>query len=289
MARWTEFKDFRDDCRGVQASGMPLSTACEEALRKVLKPPPYVPSSYFSRLVRRDFHVARAKESIYQAKIKILRHSQICLEVLLRESKRFLSELRSLEITNAVTGVLLQVRRKITSASEHVGTLIETLAIWISRLGSYLTSIARSKLKEIVVVWVYILRHVRKLGSYLTSIARSTLKEIAVVWVYIFCLLDFPLWLAAFVIAVSAYLINNRFSRGLNKYPGPFLASLTDWWRFWDVYKRRPEVTHIKLHAQNGDVVRLGPNTLSFADPKALKTIYGLNKGFTKVHQSSSL
>lgn len=90
-------------------------------------------------------------------------------------------------------------------------------------------------------------------------------------------------WLITLILIFVSYLLKNRFSRGLNKYPGPFIASLTDWWRFWDVYGRRPEVTHIKLHAQHGDVVRLGPNTLSFADPKALKTIYGLNKGFIKV------
>jgi hypothetical protein len=90
-------------------------------------------------------------------------------------------------------------------------------------------------------------------------------------------------WPAVLGIAITAYLIINRFNNGLNRYPGPFLASLTDWWRFWIVYKRRPEVEHIRLHEKHGDVVRLGPNALSFSDPKALKTIYGLNKGFTKV------
>ena len=90
-------------------------------------------------------------------------------------------------------------------------------------------------------------------------------------------------WPAVLGIAIAAYLVGNRFHHGLNKYPGPFLASLTDWWRFWVVYKRRPEVEHIRLHKKHGDVVRLGPNNLSFADPKAVKTIYGLNKGFTKV------
>ncbi|KAG9231200.1 cytochrome P450 [Amylocarpus encephaloides] len=89
-------------------------------------------------------------------------------------------------------------------------------------------------------------------------------------------------WPVVLCVAFTACLINNRFNRGLNKYPGPFLASITDWWRFWIVYRRRPEVEHIKLHAKHGDVVRLGPNDLSFADPQALKTIYGLNKGFTK-------
>lgn len=89
-----------------------------------------------------------------------------------------------------------------------------------------------------------------------------------------------PSWL---IVGLAIYLASNRFNRGLNKYPGPVLASFTDWWRFYDVYKRRAEVTHQKLHAKHGDVVRLGPNTISFADPKALKTIYGLNKGFVKV------
>ncbi|KAI0120483.1 cytochrome P450 [Hypoxylon sp. NC0597] len=89
-------------------------------------------------------------------------------------------------------------------------------------------------------------------------------------------------WLPISVSIVLAWLVKNRYHNGLNQYPGPFLASLTDWWRFWDVYGQRPELTHRKLHAKYGDVVRLGPNTLSFADPKALKTIYGLNKGFVK-------
>lgn len=90
-------------------------------------------------------------------------------------------------------------------------------------------------------------------------------------------------WPSLLVVGIAIYLAYNRFNRGLNKYPGPFLASFTDWWRFVDVYKRRPEVTHQKLHAKHGDIVRLGPNYLSFANPKALKTIYGLNKGFVKV------
>jgi hypothetical protein len=94
-------------------------------------------------------------------------------------------------------------------------------------------------------------------------------------------LLDY--WPAVLGVAFVAYLLKNYFNHGLNKYPGPLLASLTDWWRFVDVYKRRPEVTHLALHAKHGDVVRLGPNSLSFADPKALKSIYGLNKGYVKV------
>ncbi|KAI0469055.1 cytochrome P450 [Xylaria cf. heliscus] len=89
-------------------------------------------------------------------------------------------------------------------------------------------------------------------------------------------------WVFGVIVVTGAWLIRNRYYNGLNEYPGPFMASLTDFWRLWDVWGRQSEVTHRKLHARYGDVVRLGPSTLSFADPKALKTIYGLNKGFIK-------
>ncbi|KAI1275593.1 cytochrome P450-like protein [Xylaria sp. FL0933] len=89
-------------------------------------------------------------------------------------------------------------------------------------------------------------------------------------------------WALGVVLVTVAWLIRNRFHNGLNKYPGPFIASLTDLWRLYEVWGRQFEVTNRKLHDKYGDVVRLGPNTLSFADPKALKTIYGLNKGFIK-------
>lgn len=92
-------------------------------------------------------------------------------------------------------------------------------------------------------------------------------------------------WAPVLVVTLLAYLVKNRYGYGINKYPGPFLASLTDWWRFYDVYKQRPERTQRRLHEKHGPVVRLGPNTLTFSDPKALKTIYGLNKGFIKVRR----
>ncbi len=88
---------------------------------------------------------------------------------------------------------------------------------------------------------------------------------------------------ALLILGAAAYFVNNHFKHGLNRYPGPFLASLTDWWRFCIVYGRRPEVTHIRLHRKHGDVVRLGPSVLSFASPAAIKDIYGLKKGFKKV------
>jgi hypothetical protein len=90
-------------------------------------------------------------------------------------------------------------------------------------------------------------------------------------------------WLLFLGVTTLGYLLSNYFNHGLNKYPGPVAARLTDWWRFWDVYRRRPDITQLQLHRQHGDIVRLGPNTLSFASPRAVKQIYGLNKGMTKV------
>ena len=95
-------------------------------------------------------------------------------------------------------------------------------------------------------------------------------------------------WPTAVLLCLAVYLARNRFHNGLQKYPGPVLASLTDWWRFFDVLGRRPDITHIRLHHEHGDIVRLGPNTLSFADPRALKSIYGLDKGLTKVRAQPS-
>ncbi|EPS25476.1 hypothetical protein POX_c03861 [Penicillium oxalicum] len=89
-------------------------------------------------------------------------------------------------------------------------------------------------------------------------------------------------WISVTCISLTVWLLKNRYHNGLNKYPGPLVASVTDWWRFIDVYGRRPEVTHRALHRKYGDVVRLGPNVLSFSSPRALKSIYGLNKGFIK-------
>ncbi|KAL2830469.1 hypothetical protein BDW59DRAFT_170061 [Aspergillus cavernicola] len=81
---------------------------------------------------------------------------------------------------------------------------------------------------------------------------------------------------------VLLYLIQQYFHNGLHSYPGPALAKFTNLWRFLDVRGRRSQLTHMALHREYGDVVRLGPNTLSFASPSAIKVIYGLNKGFIK-------
>ncbi|KAM0541732.1 hypothetical protein ACHAPJ_013137 [Fusarium lateritium] len=96
--------------------------------------------------------------------------------------------------------------------------------------------------------------------------------------------LQYPwVWLgSAFIGLLVTKLLANKYGNGLLKIPGPALAGYTGLWRFFDVYQRRPELTHIALHEKYGSVVRLGPNTVSISDPAALQTIYGLNSGYTK-------
>lgn len=85
------------------------------------------------------------------------------------------------------------------------------------------------------------------------------------------------------VILLTLHLAAQKYLKGLNKYPGPFAASLTDNWRLFDVWKRNTHITYRRLHERYGDIVRVAPNVLSFGDPKAIPDIYGLNKGYTKV------
>lgn len=94
--------------------------------------------------------------------------------------------------------------------------------------------------------------------------------------------LVYTYWPIVLVAALVVHLLQNKFYNGLNKYPGPLIAAYTNWWRFFENWTRETEKNHIALHRKYGDVLRLGPNVLSFADPRAIKVIYGLNKGMTK-------
>lgn len=77
---------------------------------------------------------------------------------------------------------------------------------------------------------------------------------------------------------VLAYL-----SSPLKRIPGPFLAKFSNFWRFINHYGQTHIETQKKLHEQYGDVVRLGPTTVSIADPNLIKTIYNTRGTFLKV------
>lgn len=91
------------------------------------------------------------------------------------------------------------------------------------------------------------------------------------------------------VVSFLVLLTRNYFTPGASSVPGPFLAKLSNIWRFVDVARGRPDITLYRLHQEYGDYVRIGPNVVSVSDPEALKIIYGINKGFRKVSKSTYL
>ncbi|KAL2152874.1 hypothetical protein VTH82DRAFT_4029 [Thermothelomyces myriococcoides] len=81
----------------------------------------------------------------------------------------------------------------------------------------------------------------------------------------------------------TSMLLYRAFFHRLRKYPGPFLARLTNFY----ITARSMKKLHLfeevqKLHEQYGDYVRLGPSELSIAEPEAVKAIYGSQSPCTK-------
>jgi hypothetical protein len=93
----------------------------------------------------------------------------------------------------------------------------------------------------------------------------------------------YPYLLGLCVVAFVARILHNKYGHGISQIKGPLISTYTDLWRFWVVWGRRPELTHIALHEKYGSIVRLGPKTVSVSDAEAIKTIYALNSGFVKV------
>ncbi|PLB33726.1 cytochrome P450 [Aspergillus candidus] len=77
-------------------------------------------------------------------------------------------------------------------------------------------------------------------------------------------------------------LVYNRLRPGLRDIPGPTLAKYTRLWKAYSVWKGNHHLTEIDLHKKHGLMVRIGPKHVSFSDPAAIPTIYGLSTGFTK-------
>jgi hypothetical protein len=73
----------------------------------------------------------------------------------------------------------------------------------------------------------------------------------------------------------------------LKRIPGPTLAKFSNVWRFYNHYGQTHIETQKELHKKYGDVVRLGPNTVSVADASLLKTIYSTRGTFLKVSRST--
>ncbi|KAH7169911.1 cytochrome P450 [Dactylonectria macrodidyma] len=68
----------------------------------------------------------------------------------------------------------------------------------------------------------------------------------------------------------------------LSKYPGPFSASFTNLWKVQQLWSLHMPDTLVKLHEKHGDVVRIGPNQLSFRQGGAVPRIYKAGRHLPK-------
>ncbi|KAH7122063.1 cytochrome P450 oxidoreductase [Dactylonectria estremocensis] len=89
-------------------------------------------------------------------------------------------------------------------------------------------------------------------------------------------------WQYAIACLFIIYFISNRYQKGLNRIPGPWLNSLSTIPRMWSVYKGQHHAQDLKLHARYGNVVRVAPNLVSVADTNEINQLYGITTKFTK-------
>ncbi|MCJ1376937.1 hypothetical protein MMC17_000027 [Xylographa soralifera] len=87
---------------------------------------------------------------------------------------------------------------------------------------------------------------------------------------------------AALLVILSTRCAFLRYSHPLSIYPGPVLASFTNFWRFATHFVGNTHNVDVLLHKKYGPVVRIGPNTLLFSDYAAFEAIYGFNKNIGK-------
>jgi hypothetical protein len=89
-------------------------------------------------------------------------------------------------------------------------------------------------------------------------------------------LLDQPIECALGILIayISGYIIYQRFLHPLAKFPGPFLASLTDLWQVYQFITLKQPYTLTKLHEKYGSIVRYAPDKLSITDEEAVRLIY---------------
>ncbi|EOD45621.1 putative cytochrome p450 protein [Neofusicoccum parvum UCRNP2] len=87
-----------------------------------------------------------------------------------------------------------------------------------------------------------------------------------------------------FLTHIVATAIYNLFFHPLRKYPGPKYAAINGL-VYWIVAAQGDIVTWVqKIHREYGDVVRIGPNRLSYTNPQAWKDIYGPRVGHRKAN-----
>ena len=83
---------------------------------------------------------------------------------------------------------------------------------------------------------------------------------------------------ASGLVYYAGWIIYARFFHPLRRFPGPFLASFTDWWYFLSArYAVRKNTTWL-LHQKYGKIVRIRPGAVSISDPYTMDVVFSFKK-----------
>jgi hypothetical protein len=68
--------------------------------------------------------------------------------------------------------------------------------------------------------------------------------------------------------------IYNRYLHPLREFPGPFWASVSDFFKLWILHTKQVHTLGLDYHQRYGPIVRAAPNLLAVDDPMLLPQIY---------------
>lgn len=83
--------------------------------------------------------------------------------------------------------------------------------------------------------------------------------------------------------------IYNRYFHPLRHFPGPFWASLSDFFKLWILHTKQAHTLGLEYHEKYGPVVRAAPNLLAVNDPLLLPHIYHRRVDKTDVYTTGVL
>lgn len=75
-------------------------------------------------------------------------------------------------------------------------------------------------------------------------------------------------------LGIVGYVVYQVYFHPLARFPGPFLASVTDLWQVYQFLTLREPYNLTELHAKYGQFVRYGPDKLSITAEDAVPIIY---------------
>jgi cytochrome P450 len=77
------------------------------------------------------------------------------------------------------------------------------------------------------------------------------------------------------IVSVFSLVIYRLYFHPLSRFPGPFLARITGFWRTYQYAQGNWHEDILKIHKKYGRVVRIAPNELAIVDESAMKALYG--------------